>query len=53
VQNEPGVREWWVAQSDPEFLQIETMRDRPERVVVQVPDRAELAAAINGRFGGG
>jgi hypothetical protein len=51
VRNEPGVREWWVAYRDPEFLEIETTRERPKRVVLQVPDRAELAAEINARAG--
>jgi len=51
VRNEPGVREWWVAYKDPELLEIETTRDRPKRIVLQVPDRAELAAAINERIG--
>ena len=51
VRDEPGVREWWVAYRDPEFLEIETTRDRPKRVVLQVPDRVELAAAITARVG--
>jgi hypothetical protein len=53
VRNEPGVREWWVAYRDPEFMEIETARERPKRIVLQVPDRAELAAAINAHVAGG
>lgn len=52
VRNEPGVREWWVTYRDPEFLEIETTRERPTRIVLQVADRAELAAAINARVDG-
>ena len=51
VRNEPGAREWWVAYRDPEFLEIETTRERPKRIGLQVPDRAELAAAITARVG--
>ena len=49
VRKDPGVREWWVTYRDPEYLEIETTRERPKRIVLQVPDRAELAAAINAR----
>jgi hypothetical protein len=49
VRDEPGVREWWVTYRDSEYLEIETTRERPKRIVLQVPDRAELAAAINER----
>jgi hypothetical protein len=51
VRDEPGVREWWVTYRDPGFLEIETTRERPRRIVLQVPDRAELAAAIDARAG--
>ncbi len=47
VRDEPGVREFWVTYRDPEFLEIETTNERPKRIVLQVPDRAALAAAIN------
>ena len=49
VRDEPGVREFWVTYRDPEFLEIETTREQPKRIVLQVPDRAELAAAIDAR----
>jgi hypothetical protein len=49
VRDEPGVREWWVTYRDSEYLEIETTRERPKRIVLQVPDHAELAAAINER----
>jgi hypothetical protein len=49
VRGEPGVREFWATYRDPEFLQIETTHERPKRIVLQVPDRAQLAAAINAR----
>ena len=52
VRDEPGVREFWVTYRDPEFLEIETTQERPKRIVLQVPDRAELAAAINTRVAG-
>jgi hypothetical protein len=52
LRHEPGVREWWVTYRDPEFLEIETTRERPKRNVLQVPDRAELADAINARVDG-
>jgi hypothetical protein len=51
VRDEPGVRELWVTYRDPEYLEIETRRDQPKRIVLQVPDRAELATAINARAG--
>ena len=47
VRDEPGVREFWVTFRDPEFLEIETTNERPKRIVLQVPDRTALAAAIN------
>jgi hypothetical protein len=40
-----------VTYRDPGFLEIETTRERPRRIVLQVPDRAELAAAIDARAG--
>jgi len=52
VRGEPGVREFWATYRDPEFLEIETTQERPRRIVLQVPDRAELAAAINARVDG-
>jgi hypothetical protein len=51
VRDEPGVREFWCVYRDPEYLEIETTNDRPKRIVLQTPDRAELAAAINARIG--
>src|SRR3954467_6685711 len=50
VRDEPGGRGGWGAYRAPDFLEIETTRDRPRRVVLQVPDRAELAAAIAERI---
>jgi hypothetical protein len=52
VRGEPGVREFWATYRDPELLEIETTNEQPKRVVLQVPDRAELAAAINARVDG-
>jgi hypothetical protein len=52
VRGEPGVREFWATYRDPEFLEIETTQLQPKRIVLQVPDRAELAEAINARAGG-
>ena len=52
VRDEPGVREFWVTYRDPEFLEIETTNERPKRIVLQVPDRTALAAAINARLAG-
>jgi hypothetical protein len=51
VRNEPGVREFWCVYRDPEYLEIETTNDQPKRIVLQTPERAELAAAINARVG--
>jgi hypothetical protein len=53
VRDEPGVREFWATYRDPEFLEIETTQLQPKRIVLQAPDRAELAARINGRVHGG
>jgi hypothetical protein len=52
VRGEPGVREFWATYRDPELLEIETTNEQPKRIVLQVPDRAELAAAINARVDG-
>jgi hypothetical protein len=52
VRDEPGVREQWTTYRDPEYLEIETTNERPKRIVLQVPDRAALAAAINARVAG-
>ena len=52
VQGEPGVREFWATYRDPEFLEIETSQLQPKRIVLQVPNRAELAAAITARAAG-
>jgi len=51
VRGEPGVREFWATYRDPELLEIETTNEQPKRIVLQVPDRAELAAAIDARAG--
>lgn len=52
VRDEPGVRELWTTYRDSEYLEIETTNERPKRIVVQVPDRAALAAAITARIEG-
>ena len=52
VRNESGVREFWSVYRDTELLEIETRNDQPKRIVLQTPDRAELAAAINARVAG-
>ena len=46
------VREFWSVYRDTELLEIETRNDQPKRIVLQTPDRAELAAAINARVAG-
>ena len=51
VRDAPGLRELWVTYRNPEYLEIETTNDQPKRIVLQTPDRAELAAAINARVG--
>ncbi|MGZ6907496.1 MAG: hypothetical protein ACXVJ7_07490 [Acidimicrobiia bacterium] len=50
VIGEPGARELWAVYRDPQALEIETRLLRPKRIVLQVPDREELAAAINARI---
>jgi|tagenome__1003787_1003787.scaffolds.fasta_scaffold17163908_2 hypothetical protein len=52
VRDEPGVREFWATYRDPEFLELETTNEQPKRIVLQVPDRVELAVAINARVTG-
>ena len=52
VRDKPSVREWWVTYRDPELLEIETTRERPRHIVLQVPNRTELAAAIDERVSG-
>jgi hypothetical protein len=44
-----GVRQLWCTYRDDEVLAIDTTRDRPARVVVQLPDRAERAWYVNER----
>ncbi|MGZ6911189.1 MAG: hypothetical protein ACXVJS_06525 [Acidimicrobiia bacterium] len=53
VAGQKGVRELWATYRDREVLEIETRRERPRRVVLQVPDPTGLAAAINARVGPG
>jgi hypothetical protein len=49
VRGEPGAREFWATYRDPEFLPIDTTQLLPERIMLQVPDRVELAGASNAR----
>ena len=49
VRGRPGARPWWLVYRDPEVLVIDTDLDRPCRVVLQHPDRHDLAWLINER----
>lgn len=50
VRGRKGARQLWSVYRDDEALVIDTRRDRPCRVVVQVPDRADLAWIISERL---
>lgn len=45
-----GARQLWAVYRDTELLVIETRRDRPHRVVLQTPDRENLARIISSRL---
>ena len=47
IRGRDGVRQWWAVFRDPEVLVVDTTLDKPARVVVQCPDRAEIARALN------
>jgi hypothetical protein len=46
----PGARQWWSTYRDDEVLVIDTRLERPSRVVVQHPDRHDLAWFIGERL---
>jgi hypothetical protein len=45
-----GVRQLWCTYRDDEVLAIDTTRERPARIVLQLPDRAEQAWYVNERL---
>jgi hypothetical protein len=47
VKGRKGARQLWLVFRDPEVLVIDTSLERPCRVVLQTPDRAELARRID------
>jgi len=47
VPGRSGARQLWLVFRDPEVLVIDTTLERPTRVVLQTPDRDELARRIN------
>jgi hypothetical protein len=51
VRGRKGARELWCAYRDPELLVIDTRLSRPCRVVLQHPDRHNLAWYIGERLG--
>ena len=51
VKDRKGARELWCVYKDPEVLVIDTRRERPCRVVLQHPDRHDLAWYIGERLG--
>lgn len=51
VRNRPGARQLWCVYRDPEVLMIELDRSRLKKVVLQHPDRHNLAWLIGERIG--
>lgn len=49
-RSRPGARQLWSVYRDPEVLVIETSRARPAKVVLQHPDRHNLAWLIGERI---
>jgi hypothetical protein len=47
VKGRKGARQLWLVFRDPEALVIDTTMERPTRVVLQTPDRAELARRVS------
>jgi len=50
VKGEKGKRQLWCVYRDHEVLAIDTRLDRPSRVVLQVPDRHDIAWYIGERL---
>ncbi|MEZ5142923.1 MAG: hypothetical protein R2726_10450 [Acidimicrobiales bacterium] len=50
VPGRKGARQLWCVFTDPEVLVIDTTLERPSRVVLQVPDRHDLAWFIGERL---
>jgi hypothetical protein len=50
VPDHPGARQLWCVQRDDEVLVIETDLDRPRRIVLQHPDRHDIAWLIGERL---
>ena len=51
VKGQKGKRQLWCVYRDPEVLVIETQLDRPCRVVLQTPNRHDIAWYIGERLG--
>jgi hypothetical protein len=51
VKGRKGARELWCVYRDPEVLVIDTLLSRPCRIVLQHPDRHNLAWFIGERLG--
>ncbi len=52
VPDEPGARQLWCVQRDREVLVIDTDVERPRRIVLQHPDRHDIAWLIGERLPG-
>ena len=50
VRDQPGARQLWCVQRDVEVLVIETRLERPRRIVLQHPDRHDIAWLIGERL---
>lgn len=50
VRDQPGARQLWCVQRDDEVLVIETDLERPRRIVLQHPDRHDIAWLIGERL---
>jgi hypothetical protein len=50
VPGRKGARQLWCVYTDSELLEIQTRLERPTRVVLQVPDRHDLAWFIGERL---
>jgi hypothetical protein len=50
VKGEKGKRQLWCVYGDQEVLAIDTRLDRPSRVVLQLPDRHDIAWYIGERL---
>jgi hypothetical protein len=51
IKERKGARQLWVVYRDPEVLVIDTTLERPATIVLQTPDRHDIAWFIGERLG--